>query len=365
MPQNEKLKKYLIAFAAAIIIIVAAYFTFFRTDPFIKNLMSSDTTRFTLILYGTEKTLPQELNAFLISYEKKSKVLKIVTVNTDVVVLKKRVKAESLKANFNKLAQKDINRAVENCLAELAEITNDNFKADYYIAMDYDVFSEFVDKKQKNIIVDISSGSRTFQLFQQLQVAKNVVKKIKSGTLVDFFKARSGYKNFNTNISKKALSWSVLYFDIKKTLIMFCDLPVRNSHARTITDSQNADAFFEEVYFPQTNLKDFPNITIEVRNASKKQRMGEKVSWFLREKKFDVADWSNYPEYYEQTIIKDYKGNFALSLKLAKILGCQNIIISYNKNSYYGAGVLVGADCEVYDKFDKSKTLKRGQNGKN
>jgi len=370
MAQNKSqvpkgLKKIGILVAALLVIMLAAYFIFFSGDPFVKSLQSSSPTRVAILIYGTDKNFPGALNMFLVSYEKKSKILKVVSVNTDMVVFKKRVKAESLKNKFYEIQGKSGSVSAEtSCFDDIAEATDGNFKADFCISMNYDTFLKLAgnNKKVKNFVSasfgsKTLSGQRTQECVSQLEATEAFLMLIKGDVAGSFSRVRANYKSFDTNISKNALSFAVIYFALKDAVVMFCDLPVKYTRTRVIIDASNCADFFTNVFLPETDLKngECAVTSVEVKNASGKQRMGEKAAWFLRDKKIDVYDWSNSSEIYDKTIIKDYCGNFAGSLKIAKALGAGKVIISYNNRSDYWASVYMGKDCNITDKFDAQK----------
>jgi hypothetical protein len=73
--------------------------------------------------------------------------------------------------------------------------------------------------------------------------------------------------------------------------------------------------------------------------------VAEKIALVLRENKFDVINWSNFSVSYDETLIKDYKGKFKQSLKIAKILKVGTVLVSYDDKSYPDICVLLGKDC--------------------
>jgi hypothetical protein len=67
-----------------------------------------------ITLYGTEKFLPETLEIYYVYYERKSNLLKILSVNSDIVVFRKKATARSLGYSFFNTAKKDFNVALTN-----------------------------------------------------------------------------------------------------------------------------------------------------------------------------------------------------------------------------------------------------------
>jgi hypothetical protein len=292
-------------------------------------------------------------------YERESKLLKIISINPEAVVLKKDVRARSLKYSFYKTAEKDLNLALTNFHQDVFEMTNNYFAPDFYITASFESLLKLAGKNKilKDLISNKSFSDRDLQCLNQLEFGQEILYTLKNRMFSNISSLRKNYNLLDANITKLAFINMIMYFKINDAEIMFFDLPVKHTKTRAEPDKNNiSDMFF--VYYTAVNAetKTLDGL-IDIKNASGKPRMAEKAAWKLRENKFDVLEWSNYNTSYEKTIIKDYKGNYGASKEIARVLGGGKVINSYdNKNSLAGS-VYIGKDCEIYDKLDKKEAV--------
>ncbi|MDR3274424.1 MAG: hypothetical protein LBS81_00205 [Endomicrobium sp.] len=61
-----------------------------------KKLKDKGYASCTILLYGTERLFPGCIDACTVLYNKKSNVVKVLSINTESIVLKKKEKARSL-----------------------------------------------------------------------------------------------------------------------------------------------------------------------------------------------------------------------------------------------------------------------------
>lgn len=347
---KKKIKIWVVLFVI-ILIICLSYFLLCRADSFTKKIISSPSFNFSMLL-----NTDNNIKLYLISYEKESNILKVVSVNTDMVVLKKREKAQSIKDFFFRDLNKNYEHAMKECYLNIADMTENHFKSDFYINMNLKDIQKIValKKNTKNALIKKEVQSRDLECLNELFAFENVLDDAKKNVFINTIKINKNFNKINTNISRKSFFNLLFYLKLKNPDIMFCDLPVKYTVKRIEPDKENIEEFFVNVFFNNTT-EETKKTAIEVKNASKLPRMGEKTAWFLRDKGFDVIDWGNSEEIFEVTLIKDYKGQFKESLKVSKVIGCGKVIISYNNHSYYDITVFTGKDFKVYDKFDKKK----------
>jgi hypothetical protein len=356
----KKLRKIIFAAAALIIISIVSAAAFYvrlcSKDEISKKIFSKTPIKAAVLLYGTEKLNPGKLEAFLIYYERESGLLKIVSVNSDMVFFDERKIARNFNKTFFDTAKKDAKAAVKNFYSNLFHTLDGVFEPDFYIESDYETFLKTFENNPeiKSLIQITEFKNRDLQCLNQLETAENVVKVLNNGVFSNLLKLRKRYPSQNAPFTKIAAFNLLLHFRFNNAGIMFCDLPVKYGKKRIEPDRENIEKFFSLVYYALADggLKESPG-RIEIKNASGKLRMAEKAAWLLRDAKFDVLEWGNFPLPYEKTIIKDYKGNFGAALKTAEILKCGKIIASYNPQNFFAESVFIGKDCQIYDKLDK------------
>ncbi|MDR2191340.1 MAG: LytR C-terminal domain-containing protein [Endomicrobium sp.] len=359
----KKAKKILLPFAASAIIILivllaAFYINLCAKDEISKKILFKKPLKCAVLLYGSQTLYPERLESFLIYYERKNSIVKIISVNTDAVFFDKRKIARSLKKTFFEAAKKDIKTAVEKFYLNLFSIVDDSFEPDFYISADYETFLKTFEgyPKIKSLVSQTDFTNRDLQCLTQLEIAENIVKLLNGSAFSNIIKLKQYRPNQDEVLTKFAAGNLILHFKFNKVKIMFCDLPVKYGKKRIEPDRENIKNFFSQVYYKPTDIYLQNGAQkIEVKNASGRPRMAEKAAWLLRDEKFDVLEWSNFSFIYEKTIIKESKGNFGAALKMAKILKGGKIIISYDFQSFYEASVFIGKDCEIYDKLDRKK----------
>jgi hypothetical protein len=300
---------------------------------------------------------PGRLDAYIVLYSKKINILKILSINTNAIIFDKKKKAKSLNTLFSENLKNDKNIAIKNFYLTLHKIMGNTTETDFYINISFKTLNLITgkDKKTYSLLSKDNFKNKDLESLNNLKIMEHIM------YLMPFriLKVNKNYNFFDTNISRLSFIVSALRFKILKPKLMFCEMPVKYTKTRVEPDKQNTEEFFNKVYYAnvisQTNSK---NILVDIKNASKKPRMAEKTTWLLRKNGIDVLDWSNFPTVYDRTLIKDYKGNFEIALKIAEILKVGNIIVSYDNEIYSDICVFIGEDCIIYDdNFDKKNSL--------
>lgn len=361
---RKRTKNILLAANFAVIVIfllVLFLFIYFSySDPLTNKLITDKPVKFALTFYGTENVLPDSLETYYIIYERESKLLKILSINTDIVVFKKNVRARSMKYSFFNTAKKDLNLALSNFYQDIFEMTNNGFVPDFYIAASYESLLKMSqeDKNIKSLIENKEFAERDLECLNQLELAEAVLNKFKTKMFSSIRNIRKNYDLIDTNITKLAFTNMIMYFKMADLDIVFFDLPAKYTKTRVEPDKANIEGLLYTAYYPLTDInKKIYGGLADIKNASGKARMAEKAAWKLRENNVDILEWSNYKTPYEKTVIKDYKGNYGASKQVAEILGCGKIIISFSGANSRDASIFIGKDCEIYDKLDKKEAL--------
>jgi hypothetical protein len=356
----KKISKIIIlTFCIFLIVVLSLYICIEKNNIVENKIKNENKVSFIVLLYDMENLFPERLTAHIVLYEKKANILKILSINTDVIV-KNRRGNKSLKTLFYENSKKDLNYAIERFYLDLYEIVGDTAKVDFYLNINFKKLRPIIvnDKKLRDFISKGSFKNRDLRSLMHLEIIEYFLN-------LTLYKTLNIYKQcglLDTNISEKSLFSLFLRFKFLKPVIMFCELPVKYTNLAVELDKQNTEEFLNKVYNVSMNSNESTNdIIIDIKNASKKPRMAEKVGWVLRENKFDVLDWTNFNVSYYKTLIKDNKGNFYQSLRIASILKTGKIIVSYNSKIYSDITIFVGKDCVIYDDLDKREK----QYGKN
>jgi hypothetical protein len=352
-------KKIVIIICLSSTIFIAVYICVHKSDKIYLASKDKKSISFSVLLYNTENVFDDRLDSYQIVYDYKDNLLKILCVNTDTVVLKKRERAKSLKTLFYENQKKDLGIAIDKFYYDLNEVIGNTSVSDFYINMSFKTFDNLFgsDKDIKALLSVNEFSSKDLELLNYLETIERVLYLVP----YKFFKILKNYEHLNTNIPKTSLA--VLMFEVKRQHpeVMFCEMPVKYTKTRIEPNKQYIEDFLEKIYYNSTyaNVREKSTL-LDVKNASRQLRMAEKVTWLLRGNKFDVLDWGSFPIVYDKTLIKDYRGNFIQSLKISKILGAGKVIVSYNSSVYADITVFIGKDCKIYDSLDK----KGGADGK-
>ncbi|MDR2676558.1 MAG: LytR C-terminal domain-containing protein [Endomicrobium sp.] len=355
MIKNKIIRSFLYLVVLSIIsMLLFTYIYVIKYDAVKKKLKSKNYTNCSVLLYGTEKLFPGRVDAYNILYDKKSNILKIVSINTKIIISKKKGNEKTLNDLFNNDKKKNINTAIKNFHLNLQKIFDTTSKFDFYININFETLENITwkNKHLKFIISKNSFENEDLESLNRFEMIEYLIH-LMPYTAIKIYK---NYSLLNTNISKMSLILSsILRLKLSKPIVLFCILPVKHVNGKVEYNKHNIADFLRTIYYANLIIddSDSKNIKINVKNASKKPRMAEKIVWFLRANSFDVLDWSNHPITYNKTLIKDHKGNFMQALKIAKALKNGKVIISYDKKFCHDISIFIGKDCVIYDELDK------------
>jgi hypothetical protein len=339
----------------------AVYIYICKHDIVFTKIKDNVSLSFSVLLYDLDGAFADRFDSYQIIYDSKNKLLKVLSVNTEAIVFKKNERAKSLKTLFYENLKKSLGSAINKFYLDLREVIGNAALSDFYINMSFKTFNDMLDsdKKIKSLLASNEFENKDLELLNYLEIVERVLYLLPRR----FFKIQKNYKYVNTNIPK--ISLITLIFRIKKQvpIVMFCDMPVKYVRMRIEPNKQDIKGFLDKIYYnnnADVNINKKNVVAVDIKNASRKSRMAEKIAWLLRANKFDVLDWGSLPTVYDVTLIKDYKGNFTQALKISEILGIGKIIVSYNPSVYADINVFIGKDCKIYDSLDK----KNDANGK-
>jgi len=337
-------------FAVFIFTIVGliSYSYIVKNNAVVKKLKDKGYVSFSVLLYGTEKIFPERLDAYIFLYDKETNILKILSINSDVVVFEAKEKSKSLKARFSENLKKGTSTAVKNFYCDLRKIIGNTAVTDFYVNMSFEMFNIITerDKKLRLILSRYNFKDKNLESLNRFETVERILY-LMSCKIINILINRN---SFDTNISRLSFVLSLLGFRSLKPEIMFSEMPVKYAYMSVKPDRQNIKEFLNKVYcansVSQANEND---ILVDVKNASQKPHVAEKTAWLLRENNFDVLDWSNFSGNYDRTLIRDYKGNFIQALKIAKVLGTGKVVVSYDNKICSDISVFLGNDYTTCD----------------
>jgi len=368
-PKKEKILKIAaVVFTICVMTSISLYFNVFRhkigKDSIVKNISNYEPVRFSVLLYGDEKINPGDLNVFFITYERRNNVFKVLSVNTDMVVIRKKNKALSFRKSFNETSKKDLQLAITNLYTDIFELTENNLMLDFYISATYSAFLEFCDgdEKIKELVLKKDFKTRDEKLMNQIEITETFLNLVKNNYGSFKTRANKKLKLIDSNISKTAYVRMLKFNKKYNPFVIFFDLPAKYTKKRVVPDKKNILNLLPVYYLGLNEEIRTKKAVVDVKNASGRPRMAEKAAWVLRANGFDVMEWGTSPLRYNRTLIKDYKGYYDESLRAAQVLGCGKIVITYNAQSFHDISVFIGKDCVIYDKLDNVEEAGNGKN---
>jgi hypothetical protein len=349
LKRTNKIKVICICIFLAVF--VAVYIYVCKRDVVFRKIKDNGRFSFSVLLYDSDGAFADRFDSYQIIYDCKNKLFKVLSVNTETVVFKKKERARSLKTLFYENFKKGcLGSALDKFYLDLSEVIGTAATSDFYINMSFKTFNNMFgsDKSVKYLLAVNEFKNKDLELLNCLETIERVLYLLP----YRFFKIQKNYKYINTNIPRISLLTLIFRIKMQRPIVMFCDMPVKHVRTRIETNKQDIKELLDKIYYNDAD-KNKKNIAIDIKNASSQPRMAEKITWLLRANKFDVLDWGSFPIVYDTTLIKDYKGNFTQALEISEILGTGKIIVSYNSGVYADINVFIGKDCKVYDTFDK------------
>jgi len=335
-----------------ITLILATVFLWIYTyvnDKTMKTLKNKGYVDFSVLIYDLGTQFNGRLDFYKVLYNKNTNVLKVLYVNSDTVAFRKNQNLKSFKKIFNENSKISINMAVDKFYVDLSNIIGKNaFSSDFYFSTSFKTIDFIMGYNKKlRYLLRKNFDNNDINSLNHFEIIKCIL----NSNPYSIIKVCRKYASLNTNIPKLALIALILRFKFLKPTLIFCEMPVKYTRNRLEPDKENIKEFFYKIYYADNNKGSYQRtertvmMLVDVKNASKKRCMAEKIAWILRENKFDVIDWSNSSVSYDRTLIKDYKGNFKQALKIAEILKVGTVLVSYDNKNYADICVVLGEDC--------------------
>ena len=244
---QKKVKKIILivnfSLIAVFFIVVFLFLYFFFTEPLTSKFIKDQPVKFALTVYGTEKMLPGVLETYYVYYDRNPDVLNILSINTDMVVLKKKTKARSLKYSFFNTAEKDLKLALTNMQEDVFEITNDIFIPDYYVSVSYESLLRMFSGSEalKRLFPESSETllERDLECLRQFELYETVLNLCKTEMFQLINSIRKKHTLLDTNISKLAFINMIIHFKMSDSEIIFFDLPAKYTKTRVEPDKDN------------------------------------------------------------------------------------------------------------------------------
>jgi hypothetical protein len=323
-------------------------FCFFKYAKRIKNKKNINKIVFSVLLYDLDGTFLNRLEMYIILYDKKNNILKILPINTDIVIDKIEgtlIKQKSIRDIFNTdLINSNSNIAIYNFYINLYKVIG-NIKIDFFINSNFKILSDVIYKKYNKKLIFKNNFCFIYDNTNFL-IRSDIIDTILNFISLKIFNVYKIYYLFNTNIKK--YFFILIYYKMKffKPNIVFYDFPIKHNKGQIKPNIKNIKKILNSMYFITDINKNINirNVTIDVKNASCIYNVAKNIAFFLRTNGFDVLDWGNSNAIYDKTLIKNHNGEFKNALKISKILRIGKILVSYDTNIYQNITIFVGKD---------------------
>ncbi|MBR3627572.1 MAG: LytR C-terminal domain-containing protein, partial [Elusimicrobia bacterium] len=154
-----------------------------------------------------------------------------------------------------------------------------------------------------------------------------------------------------TNFELKDLFLLYAYILNEDKIIKYADIPVINRRKRIEIDEKNLYKIID--FLNNDTVKHENYLRAEVLNTTDKARLAIKAVDKIRENNFDVVDWGSSLKKYMFTTIYDLVDNYEKIKQIKNIIGCGEVIFRPHEKPLADVSVLLGQDCNIYDKLDR------------
>jgi len=339
--------KKLLLIIFLLIILTSCAFYYFLDEAYKK---ASD-INFLFIIDNIEQNNKEPI--FLLSqFFINEKKLQSVFINEEISILRKRAKTKSIVQLYSEY---EPNKKIDLIKKDIENLFDNTVKINYFINIDKQTFTEFFkmfDKKEinRNLLLNLTDKTNYYDyIYSNIKIIKNTVDNINRTKLFDILFFIKNNK-INTDIQLKHLLYLL---NLKKISIVFADIPTIKNRGRIEIDTKYKDNIIKLLTNSYKNNSFLNNkIIIEVLNASNTKRIASKAANKLIGNGFDVFNWSNSKNKLNNTLIIDLINKEEEASKICKLFNCGEILVLPAPKNFADMTILIGQDCNIYDKFD-------------
>lgn len=351
-------KKIILVFF--VFLIIASSVLYYISD-LSKYITGGKTINTLIVIEGNKETYPGILKFFLCQYNPETKRIRILFINENISILQRKSKTRTLKELF--YAEKENNR-IDFIQKEICKLLNNTIDMDYYIYSNTNSLNSFLKLFNdtdinklcgKDFFEDISNNTNYLNnIVINMKIIKYMIVNFNRSMLVDVIKL---LKNKNIEIvSNLKLIDCVQIGRILRGInikdVVFIDIPVVSRRNRIEIDSVSFDKVIE-ILNGNFIFENTGKVNLKVLNASNKSRLADKAVNMLRQNSFDVFYWGNESQKNNFTIVIDMINNHEKSSQIVDVLGCGEVLVVPSPKPFADMTVLLGNDCNLYDKLDK------------
>ena len=339
-----------------LIIITSAVFLYYKLNS------NMDMPPYTCLFVLDEHKSSDEhkiLYLALLKYFPNINKLNVLFINDNITIVQKKIKSRTLNDSY--YLQKE--NKIEFIKGEIGKIFKDSLIIDKYISLNVADFNNFINMFNENLSLDeyknnlFDNEDYLIKMIYNIKFIKNIINKMNVRTFLKIIKFLENSGDIvKTDIHSIDVNPLKIYFALKRIKdICFIDIPTIEKRKRIEINedfiSGTQEMFLNENIFSQKDEE----IRLKVLNASKKPRMAIKAVDKLRNNSFDVFEWGSCDKYYDYTVIINLTDNMSVSQKISDVLKCGEIIYRFDNKPFEDIIVILGEDCNIYDKIDRIK----------
>ena len=285
--------------------------------------------------------------------------LNILFINDNITIIQKKIKSRTLNDSY--YLQKE--NKIEFIKGEIGKIFTSSLIIDKYISLDVTDLNNFINIFNENLSLDeyknnlFDDEDYLVKIICNIKFIKNIINKMNVRTFLKIIKVLENSGDIvKTDIHSIDINPLKIYFALKRIKdICFIDIPTIEKRKRIEINENFIDQTQKMFLDEKVYSKNDENIRLKVLNASKKPRMAIKAVDELRNNSFDIFEWGSYNKYYDYTMIVNLTDNVLISQKVLDVLKCGEILYRFDKKPFEDITVILGGDCNIYDKIDRIK----------
>ncbi len=320
------------------------------------------------VIEQNTKNYPTVLKFIVGQYDSANGRLLFLFVDENISVLKRKTKTKTLKEMFYANPEEE---RIDFIKRELYCLFKNKLFIDYYVYADSQALNSFLElfnrsKMDKMLgtgfLDEILSGVHRFNAASaKIKTIKYIINNLDRNKMTGMVKfLKDNQQSFSTDF--KFFDFFTMHrivCSINTDEIIFVEVPTVFKRNRRETEAVSFNKVIN-ILNDSSFQKNYSKINLKVLNSSNKSRLADKAVNVLRKNSFDVFYWGNELQKVKSTLILDMVNNHDKAKKISKILGCGEILVLPNPEPFADITVLLGDDCNLYDKLDKIN-LKTGE----
>lgn len=301
----------------------------------------------------------ESIKFFVAKYNSLNNYIKVVFIDENVTILYKTKKARILK---DMILENKSEKQIEFIKEETKKLFDNELSIDYYMSLDNKTFKNIIEifSRQENLednlnlfdIIQQDDVYRYTKIVAAIKILNHIYNNFNRLSFIKFIKEIHN-KNIviKSNFELKDLFLLYAYILNEDKIIKYADIPTINRRKRIEIDEKNREKVID--FFNNDTIRHENYLKVEVLNTTNKSRLAIKAVDKIRENNFDVVDWGASSAKYKFTTIYDLVNDYEQINKIKNILNCGEIIFKPQEGFLVDVSVLLGQDCNIYDKLDR------------